>query len=253
MSMVEVNNRAVLASLFKENRYDTVIMNGVLRGYFGTAVADSATHPAVARLDSGTFTIVGGDPSASATAGLLRYKPIYYVTPEDSEWRRSLRAEFGHRLAALPFTEYLAQSLDESHLKKLIRKLPKDFELVKIGRELAEQLSTDLGNEYFLENFRSTQDFLNRGQGYCILSGDEIVGAATSMAMCDGAIDIEIEVASQFRRKGLGTGVGAQLVLDCLENSIEPKWLAANIESEKLAQRLGYVKGGTYETFEIAQ
>ena len=86
--------------------------------------------------------------------------------------------------------------------------------------------------------------------GYCILYRNVVVSAATSMAVCNGAIDIEIETTSEFRKRGLGTIVGAKLVLDCQKNGIEPKWLAANVESEKLAQKLGYVKVNTYETFE---
>jgi len=226
-------------------------MNSVLEGYFGTACANSITSPTVARLDSGAFTILGGDPNAPAVTALLRYSPIYYVTPENSDWRRVLRAEFGDRLSTLGFTELSSQLLNVNHLLTLTQELADGFKLVKIDELLAERLPSDLNNEYFFENFLSIQDFLKRGIGYCILHEGRIVSAATSMAMCDRAIDIEIETAPEFRQRGLGTSVGAQLVLDCLKNGIEPKWLAANIESEKLAQKLGYVKGDIYETFEV--
>ena len=251
LSVIGVNNRDVLVPLFKENRYDTVLMNCVLEGYFGVAYANSVTSPSVARLDSGAFTILGGDPNTPAVTALFRHNPIYYVTPENSEWRRVLRAEFVDRLSTLLFTEFSAQSLDVNHLALLIQNLPVDFVLIKIDELRAEQLPSELNNEYFFENFKSIEDFLKRGIGYCVLHKNRIVSAATSMAMCKGAIDIEIETAAEFQRRGLGTSVGAQLVLDCLKNDIEPKWLAANIESEKLAQKLGYVKSDTYETFEI--
>lgn len=51
------------------------------------------------------------------------------------------------------------------------------------------------------ENFESMEDFLNRGIGYCVVHEDRIVSAATSMAMCRGAIDIEIETVPEFRRR----------------------------------------------------
>lgn len=44
----------------------------------------------------------------------------------------------------------------------------------------------------------------------------------------------------------MGTVVGAALVLHCLQRGIEPKWLAANSVSERLALKLGYTKGETY-------
>jgi len=81
---------------------------------------------------------------------------------------------------------------------------------------------------------------LKRGIGYCILHRDRIVSAATSMAASKKAIDIEIETVPDFRNQGLGTTVGAKLVLHCLEKKIEPRWLAANVISEKLALKLGY-------------
>lgn len=71
------------------------------------------------------------------------------------------------------------------------------------------------------------------------------------MAASRNAIDIEIETAENFRRKGLGTMVGAKLVLHCIQNNIKPKWLAANEDSENLALRLGFTKGEYYETFQI--
>ena len=71
------------------------------------------------------------------------------------------------------------------------------------------------------------------------------------MARSSQAIDIEIETVPGFREQGLGTAVGAKLVSHCLERGIEPRWLAANAASERLALRLGYVRGETYETFAV--
>ncbi len=248
---IAVTERNVLAPLFGENRYDTVLINSVLEGYFGVSYADSKSTPSVARLDSGAFTMLGGNPEATAVTVLLRHAPIYYVTPGNDEWRRALEDEFGEKVVSLRFTEFSSRSLDENHLAGLVQSLAAGFELRKVDRELAERLPLDMNNEYFFENFESVEDFLSRGIGYCVVHEDRIVSAATSMAMCSGAIDIEIETAAEYRRRGLGTVVGAKLVSHCLRSGIDPKWLAANLRSEKLAQKLGYEKEETYETFEI--
>ena len=248
---IAVTERHVLAPLFGENRYDTVLINSVLEGYFGISYADSPSIPLVARLDSGAFTMLGGNPKVAVVRALLHHAPIYYVTPENDEWRRVLREEFGDRISSLSFTAFSSRSLDESRLVELVRGLPTGFELKRIDRQQAERLSSDMENEYFLENFESVGDFLNRGMGYCVVHKGRLVSAATSMAMCRGAIDIEIETVSEYQRRGLGTAVGARLVLHCLQRGIDPKWLAANATSERLALKLGYEKGETYETFEI--
>ncbi len=154
-------------------------------------------------------------------------------------------------ISILPFTDFSSVSLDRIHLARLIGALPPVFELKRIDKTLAERLPDDMENEYFCENFHSIDDFLERGIGYCVLHQGKITSAATSMAQSQRAIDIEIETSAGFRRQGLGTVVGAKLVAHCLERGIEPCWLAANPESERLALKLGYVRGEKYETLAI--
>ena len=252
-SVVEIaaDERSILAPLFRCNRYDVVLRNSVLEGCFGVSYADSRSAPTVARLDSGAFTVLGGNPAAAAVTALLRHAPIYYVTPENDEWRQVLEDEFEEQVVALRFTEFLSRSLDQDHLAELVRSLAEGFELRRVDRELVERLPTETNNAYFFENFVSIEDILSRGIGYCVLHGGRIVSAATSMARCRGAIDIEIETVPEYRRRGLGTVVGAKLASHCLQRGIDPKWLAANLASERLALKLGYEKAETYETLEI--
>jgi hypothetical protein len=244
-------DRHALAPLFEGCQYDRVLIDSVLEGHCGNAYADSASKPTIARLDSGAFTMLAGNPMAAGVKDLLRLAPIEYVTPQNDDWRRLLQDEYGTRTSVLPFTDFSPASLDAGHLVRLVWTLPAGFELERIDRPLAERLSSDTGNECFFESFRSVDDFLERGMGYGILHQDRIVSAATSMARSRKAIDIEIETVADFRKRGLGTVVGARLVLSCLEQGIEPRWLAANAVSEKLALKLGYVRGEVYETFAI--
>jgi len=248
---IEAADRNILIPLFANCQYDRVLIDGVLEGSFGSACANSISQPTVARLDSGAFTMLGGDSGAVEVKDLLHCAPIYYVTPQSNEWRDLLQTEFGDSMSALSFTDFSSVSLDCVHLAKLIEAIPPTFELKPIDRLLAAQLPSDIGNEYFFENFYSVDDFLGRGIGYCILHRNRIVSAATSMARSKKAIDVEIETVTAFQRQGLGTVVGAKLVSHCLEQEIEPRWLAANAVSEKLALKLGYVRGESYETFAI--
>ena len=248
---LNVKERSIIEPLFKEHKRDKVLINSVLEGYFGSAYVDSKGQPTIARLDAGSVTMLGGNPKSPHVKDILKHKPIHYVTPENYDWKQILQEEYNDKILLIHFVDFSSQSLNRSHLEKLIKNIPPDFELKRLDTQLAAQLLSDMENEYFFENFRSIEDFLKRGIGYCILHNGKIVSAATSMAMCKGAIDIEIETSIGFQGKGLGTIVGAKLVLYCLENNIEPKWLAANSESEKLALKLGYTKIGTYDTFGI--
>jgi len=252
-SVVEIaaHARRPLERLFEQCIRDTVLIGSVLEGHFGVAYADSQSSPSVARLDCGAFTMLGGDPDAAAVPALLQHVPVYYVTPENAGWRRALEAEFGGRISAICFTEFLGGSLDESRLKELSHGPADGFELRRVDKQLAGRLPSDLDSDCFFESFESIEDFLDRGVGYCAVQGVRIASAATSVAACRGAIDIEIRTAPDLRRRGLGTTVGARLALHCVQRGIDPKWLAANTASEGLALKLGYEKGPSYETFEI--
>ena len=250
---IQIADRYKFVALFENCRYDRVLIDSVLEGHFGRAYADSPANPAAARLDSAEFTMLGGNPEAAGVKDLLRLAPIGYVTPQTAEWRHALQDEFGPRLRALPFSELSAVALDRVHLVRLTGTLPALFELKRIDRALAERLPADMGNEYCFENFYSLDDFLERGIGYCIVHRNKIVSAATSFARSQRAIDIEIETVAGYRKLGLATVVGAQLVAHCLEQGIEPCWLAANAVSERLALKLEYVRGDRYETFFISE
>lgn len=248
---IGIDDRNSLIPLFKECLYDRVLIDSVLEGKIGKAYADSIGQPRVARLDSGSFTMLAGNLAVPGTIDLIQCAPITYVTPQTNAWRDLLQGEFGSRISAMPFTNFSWRPLQPVYLAKLIGSIPSTYRLKQIDRPLAGQLPSDMGNKYFLENFHSIEDFLARGIGFCILHQDKIVSAATSFAQSSKAIDIEIETVPDYRRRGLGTIVGAKLVSHCLEQGIEPRWLAANPISEKLALKLGYTQGETYLTYEI--
>jgi GNAT superfamily N-acetyltransferase len=248
---IAATDRGRLVPLFSDCRYDRVHIDSVLEGHFGSAFADSASQPSVARLDSGAFTVLGGDPAATATKALLDHAPIQYVTPQNDDWRKLLERQFEGRFSRVPFTGFSWQAIDVARLAECFAVLPLPFELERIDKELAQRLPSDTGNAYFMECFASVDDFLARGIGFCVLHQDRLVSAATSMARSSQAIDIEIETVRDFRNQGLGTAVAARLVYHCLQHGIAPRWLAANAVSERLALRLGYVRGETYEAFEI--
>lgn len=248
---IEADRRRIVAPLFSKNRYDRVVIDSVLEGHFGMAYADCEIQPSVARLDSGAFTMLGGDPQAPAAIHLVRHSPVYFVTPENKGWRRLLREEFGSRISLRTFTICSPHSLDRDRLTRLAQQIPAGFELRRIDEPLARRLPSDMANPYFLESFHSVEDFLQRGIGYCILYQGRVVSTVTSTAASTAAIDIDIETAPDFRRRGLATVVGAKVVLYCLENGLEPQWMAENRLSEQLARKLGYTLGVSYEMFQI--
>lgn len=249
--MTEVTNQDNLTDLkmlFASNQYDTVMMYTVLYGHTGSAMVDSLECPTVARLDTGAFTIFGGNPESTAARELIAAKPISFVTPENTSWEKALYETGYSGFTKFPFTQWNAYNLNCKTLKSLADTLPTGYSRQRLNTKLCEQLPAALDNEYFFENFKNIDDFLQRGIGYCIVFDGVIVAAATSMAAAADMIDIEIETAPNYQNKGLGTAVAANLILDCLRHDINPKWLAANEKSSRLAKKLGFTQGESYYT-----
>jgi predicted GNAT family acetyltransferase len=95
--------------------------------------------------------------------------------------------------------------------------------------------------------FASPSDFFERGVGFCALSGEQMVCAATSAFICDGAIEIQINTNRGYRRMGLATAVGATLLVHCLEHGIDPHWDTGDPASARVAEKLGYLPESAYE------
>ena len=249
---VPVLSRNALIPLFERHIRDRAFIDCVLEGHFGTSRADSLAAPTVARVDCGPFTAFGGDAAAPAVADLIGCAPVDWVTPETDAWRAALERAFPGRIRAIPFVTFSSAALDTSALDRLAHSLPSGYVLLHLDAELAGRLIAQMKKDWLLESYASLDDFLRRGIGYVAACGDEIVATASAAVRSSSAIDIDIETAPAHRRKGLGTAVGAALALECLVRGIDPLWLAANETSCRLATKLGYTRGDSYDTFEIA-
>lgn len=79
-----------------------------------------------------------------------------------------------------------------------------------------------------------------------------MVCGVSSYSIYDDGIEIEIGTNAKHRKKGLATVAAAALIIDCLDKGIYPSWDAANLESVKLAQKLGYFLVESYDTYYIS-
>ena len=237
--------------LFADHQFDTVLIHSVLDGHTGRVLTDSTDSPTAARLDTGAFTMLGGNPKEDLALELIKHSPVFYTTPHNKTWASRLHHVYAGKITKLPFTEYHPDHLKPAHLQEIIHQLPGGYQLTPLDARLCRQMEMDLDNPCFFEHFVSINDFLQRGMGYGIVYEGKFVSGATSMAAARDRIDIEIETKEEFQQRGLGTVAGAALVLSCINQGISPQWLSANRESDRLAERLGLRKGRSYETFQI--
>ncbi|MED1059788.1 GNAT family N-acetyltransferase [Bacillus mycoides] len=218
----------------------------------GNAWVNDLENPTVAQITVGIFTFYAGDPNAKETEELLRNIPerILVIVNSD-QWKK--RLETFHERKIDKFLRYKfkrnAEVFNRSKLQSFITALPKGYELRKIDEHIANNPTLHNVSEDFTSQFRSIDDYVNRGIGYSILYNGEVVCGASSYSIYNDGIEIEVATDLDHRRKGLATVVCATLILDCLEKGRYPNWDAANSTSVKLAEKLGYVFDKAYDTY----
>lgn len=117
--------------------------------------------------------------------------------------------------------------------------LPLGYELREVDAELLAKIS---GNIVPASFWRSDEDFLEKGKGYCVMYGDEVASVAFSAAISSEQVDIGIETAEAHRRKGLALIAAKKMVAYVKSIDKEPVWdcNVANEGSRRTAENVGF-------------
>ena len=240
------HNRQRLARAFTNVTDVDISVQSVLEDQMGTAYTDSIENPERFMIEQdGFFSYFAGDFSTESGQAFLADVPGGRLLMAGSPgWQDALKI-YGDRLKAITRYSFSSDSLTLNHLKSLATSNPDTASIQKMTLELAES-----GYPYFeIGAFDSTEDFIQRGTGYCMIAEDKIVAVAYSSLACNSAIEISIFVDDAYRRKGVATTLSAQLLIECLEQGITPHWDAANKESCALAEKLGYTFQSEYTAY----
>ena len=126
--------------------------------------------------------------------------------------------------------------------------VPANLEIREINRELFDKMEGVVTPRFSWVN---SSEFLNKGKGYCITDGKTAVAWAFSAAVSTDEIDIGIETRAEYRHLGLGTIAAGQMIRYCFEQCKRPVWAcnASNTMSQKLAEKLGFLKASECDTF----
>ena len=103
----------------------------------------------------------------------------------------------------------------------------------------------------FISAFESKEKYLQIGRGMVILKDGQIVSGASSYTRYKEGIEIEVDTIEAERRKHLATIACSALILNCLEEGLYPSWDAQNINSVRLAEKLGYEFDHEYVAYEV--
>lgn len=240
---------------FFQNISDTVILS-CLQGHMGRAWADDKTRPTGAMIQTGDFCFLAGDISSKGFQELIRNIPKLtglkeaLVIPDKKETGEFLSLVHTQVKKIERYAIHKNTSgFPIEKLKSFINALPEGYRISPLDEEWYEKLLKESWSKDFVSNFRSQEEFLQKGIGRIVIKDDKVVSGASSYTVYDEGIEIEIITHKDYRRLGLARAAGAALVLSCIEKGLYPSWDAANMSSVRLAEQLGYKYSHTYDTF----
>lgn len=239
-------NRLRLAEAFRHNRRVDYSIDCVIEGQMGRAYVDDPERPTALRITVGPFWYFAGDAGGPGGRALLaEFPPYNLLMPSPAAWVSAAKEAFGERLVAFPRYSFDAASLSEAHLSAILDASPHRNHVRRIDASLLARPD----NYVEIEDFDSAEDFLDRGVGYTLMIDDKLTGAAYSSLVCSRGIEVSLFVDEPYRRQGVATAISAALLLECVHRGLRPNWDAANEESCALAQKLGYMPDGSYESY----
>lgn len=248
---IDPKKRLILSGLFSEHKHSRVLINAVLEGRWGIALADDEIKPQVAvLLHNPVASFFGGNPDLPVSLQLIQgLAPPCMINVDAEGWVDLLIEAHGDRLEKRQRFDFSSECLNIDHIRSFKERVQEGITVKRVNLDLTRRLSHDLGTDNHLLSYFSPEDFVTKGIGFCALRGERIVSCASSFTVCHEGIEIEINTHPDFRRRGIAATLAATLIEHCLERGIEPHWNAANPISAKFAEKLGYTCKKVYDLY----
>ena len=236
-----------IASMFDRHVALRAVVDAVLEGRLGVWERDG--DAAVLRL--GCYEIFGGDPDSEGARRLARKaaRPIELVFGNDPAWRKTLAGVHPDAVDR-PMVDFDPSELDPKRLRAF-EAVPAELELRPLDLPLARQLDEELV-PHGLQVFSTPGRLVAEAPGFGVVAGDRLVAAATAYALSSRFVEVAISTRPEFRGRGLAAACGAAMLRECLTRGLSPRWSASNPVSQRLAERLGYRRGGVCEVLYLA-
>lgn len=242
-------NRIRLAQAFRNVHRVDVSIECILEDQMGLAYVDDVEHPSAYMIKIGPFHYFAGDTSIAGAKEMVKnFQPYNLFMSASAGWAEAFKELYTERFVAIERYGFSSEGLSVEYLQKLGEASRFAQNVKRMDTALLMQIR---GQDHFIDisDFESPDDFSERGIGFYADVNGEIIGAAYSSLVCSTGIEISLFVEDKYRRQGVATVLSANLVRWCLENNMDAHWDAANPESCKLAEKLGYVPLGTYQAY----
>lgn len=245
--VVELDDTSKVKKLF-EGWQETLIYSCIQKTMGRIYVTDT-DNPTSALAYVGCFGFVAGKLNRE----LLENKPDGFaiIIPQDEAWASLIEDVYPNARKVTRYAIKKDTRFDIIMLQKNIDMLPHGYEMKEIDSDIYDKCLEELVTRDFVSSFESKEKFLDIGRGVVILRDDKIVSGASSYTRYKEGIEIEVDTVESERRNHLATIACSALILRCLEENLYPSWDAQNMNSVRLAEKLGYEFDYEYVAYEV--
>lgn len=253
MYQVTSEEKQMLVPLFSGHK-DSLILS-CIQNYMGDAWVNEEKNPTSGMIILGDFCFLAGEVQKETLSYIEKAakKRSLIVVADKKSWYEMLEQVYEgktHRTHRYGIKKE-GDIFDRKKLEQYTETLPEGYELLPIGKKEYESTLSAEWSADFCRQYKTWDDYKEKGFGVVILHQGEIVAGASTYSSYREGIEIEIVTREDYRRKGLALITGAKLVLEALERGLYPNWDAANMMSVGVAQKLGYHYDAPYEVCEV--
>lgn len=231
--------------LFKDIRF--YMGKSVLEGIMGEAYTNNVLNPKFAILIVKSFCFISGNIEKEKLKEIINDNfKNKSIIPSDEICVQIEEIYEGDIVKTQRYSIKKTPSFNISKLKKLTKNLSQEYKI--------EKIKEDLINKVREEGFNiTTENYEENGIGFCCIHNNEIIGSASSNIFYKDGIEVNVRVKEKHRRKGIATAMCANLILECTNQNKKVSWDAKDMNSVKLAEKLGFEYDSPYNRYRLKQ
>ena len=229
--------------------WQETLIYSCLQKVMGRIYVTDLIEPLSAFAYVGCFGFFAGAPDEE----LVRAKPAGFaiLVPQNGEWAELIEKVFPDSNRITRYAIRKDTQFDTEALKKNLLMLPEGYELHEIDSGIYDRCLLDPVTADFVSSFENKEKFLRDGRGVVIVKNGQIAAGASSYTRYREGIEIEVDTVKTERRKHLALTACSALILKCLEEGLYPSWDAHDMNSVRLAEKLGYELDHEYTAYEV--
>ncbi|MBR3229365.1 MAG: GNAT family N-acetyltransferase [Clostridia bacterium] len=217
----------------------------VLEGIMGEVYTDNALSPKFAILLVKSFCFISGIIEKEELREIINNNfKNKSIIPSD-EICVQIEEIYGERIVKTQrYSIKKNPSFNISKLKKMTNNLSQEYKIEKIKDDLIDKVREEGFNI-------TTENYEKNGIGFCCIYNNEIIGSASSNIFYKDGIEVNVRVKEKYRRKGIATAMCANLILECINQNKKISWDAKDMNSVKLAEKLGFEYDSPYNRYKF--